>query len=96
VPPRPALVPLTFDGEAWAPFAQLAGLALPVRIETGTKKERVAFDEDLLFTHRGLSGPAVLQVSSYWKEGRRSASTWPPATTSPRNCWRPRRAARAS
>ena len=69
VPPRPALVPLTFDGEAWAPFAQLAGLALPVRIETGTKKERVAFDEDLLFTHRGLSGPAVLQVSSYWKEG---------------------------
>jgi predicted Rossmann fold flavoprotein len=69
VPPRPALVPLTFDGEAWAPFAQLAGLALPVRIETGTKKERVAFDEDLLFTHRGLSGPAVLQISSYWDEG---------------------------
>jgi predicted Rossmann fold flavoprotein len=69
VPPRPALVPLTFDGEAWAPFAQLAGLALPVRIETGEKKERVAFDEDLLFTHRGLSGPAVLQISSYWREG---------------------------
>jgi predicted Rossmann fold flavoprotein len=70
VPPRPALVPLTFDGEAWAPFAQLAGLALPVRIETGEKKERAAFDEDLLFTHRGLSGPAVLQVSSYWREGQ--------------------------
>lgn len=69
VPPRPALVPLTFDGEAWAPFAGLAGLALPVRIETGEKKERVAFDEDLLFTHRGLSGPAVLQISSYWREG---------------------------
>jgi len=69
VPPRPALVPLTFDGAAWEPFAQLAGLALPVRIETGTKKERMAFDEDLLFTHRGLSGPAVLQISSYWKEG---------------------------
>ena len=68
-PLRPALVPLTFDGDAWAPFAQLAGLALPVRIETGTKKERMAFDEDLLFTHRGLSGPAVLQISSYWKEG---------------------------
>jgi predicted Rossmann fold flavoprotein len=68
-PLRPALVPLTFDGHAWAPFAQLAGLALPVRIETGTKKERMAFDEDLLFTHRGLSGPAVLQISSYWKEG---------------------------
>jgi predicted Rossmann fold flavoprotein len=70
VPPRPALVPLTFDGEAWAPFAQLAGLSLPVRIETGEKKERVAFDEDLLFTHRGLSGPAVLQISSYWREGQ--------------------------
>ena len=70
VAPRPALVPLTFDGEAWAPFAGLAGLALPVRIETGEKKERMAFDEDLLFTHRGLSGPAVLQISSYWREGR--------------------------
>jgi predicted Rossmann fold flavoprotein len=70
VPPRPALVPLTFDGDDWAPFAQLAGLALPVRIETGEKKERIAFDEDLLFTHRGLSGPAVLQVSSYWREGQ--------------------------
>ncbi|RYF19134.1 MAG: NAD(P)/FAD-dependent oxidoreductase [Comamonadaceae bacterium] len=69
VQPRPALVPLTFDGEAWAPFAQLAGLALPVRIATGQKKERIAFDEDLLFTHRGLSGPAVLQISSYWREG---------------------------
>jgi predicted Rossmann fold flavoprotein len=69
-PLRPALVPLTFDGDAWQPFAQLAGLALPVRIETGEKKERAAFDEDLLFTHRGLSGPAVLQISSYWREGQ--------------------------
>ena len=66
---RPGLVPLTFDGEAWAPWAQLAGLALPVTISTGAKKSRMAFDEDLLFTHRGLSGPAVLQVSSYWQEG---------------------------
>jgi hypothetical protein len=40
VEPRPALVPLTFDGDAWAPYAQLAGLALPVQIETGTKKDR--------------------------------------------------------
>ncbi|MBC5767188.1 NAD(P)/FAD-dependent oxidoreductase [Ramlibacter albus] len=70
VEPRPALVPLTFDGDAWAPFAQLAGLALPVIIETGEKKTRIAFHEDLLFTHRGLSGPAVLQVSSYWREGQ--------------------------
>ncbi len=69
VEPRPALVPLTFDGAAWAPYADLAGLALPVRIETGDKKTRMAFDEDLLFTHRGLSGPAVLQISSYWLPG---------------------------
>jgi predicted Rossmann fold flavoprotein len=66
---RPGLVPLTFDGEAWAPYAQLAGLALPVGIETGEKKTRMHFDEDLLFTHRGLSGPAVLQISSYWQGG---------------------------
>lgn len=69
VPPRPALVPLTFGGEAWAPYADLAGLALPVRMATGSKKQRIAFDEDLLFTHRGLSGPAVLQISSYWTPG---------------------------
>ena len=67
---RPGLVPLTFDGAAWAPWAQLAGLALPVQISTGAKKNRMAFDEDLLFTHRGLSGPAVLQISSYWQEGQ--------------------------
>ncbi|RYF29516.1 MAG: aminoacetone oxidase family FAD-binding enzyme, partial [Comamonadaceae bacterium] len=69
VAPRPALVPLTFGGDAWAPYAALAGLALPVRIETGSKKDKTAFLEDLLFTHRGLSGPAVLQISSYWKPG---------------------------
>ncbi len=69
VEPRPALVPLTFDGAAWAPYAQLAGLSLPVQIETGSKKEKMSFLEDLLFTHRGLSGPAVLQISSYWQAG---------------------------
>jgi predicted Rossmann fold flavoprotein len=66
---RPGLVPLTFDEQTWAPYAQLSGLSLPVRIETGTKKARGEFLEDLLFTHRGLSGPAVLQISSYWREG---------------------------
>ncbi len=66
---RPGLVPLTFDGDAWAPFVELAGLSLPVLIETGAKKTRMAFAEDLLFTHRGLSGPAVLQISSYWTPG---------------------------
>ncbi len=66
---RPGLVPLTFDGAHWAPYAELAGLALPVGIGTGEKKARMHFDEDLLFTHRGLSGPAVLQISSYWQDG---------------------------
>ncbi|MES2785699.1 MAG: NAD(P)/FAD-dependent oxidoreductase [Pseudomonadota bacterium] len=74
-PTQPALVPLTFDGEAWAPYSHLAGLALPVIIETGGsstgsgRSARASFHEDLLFTHRGLSGPAVLQISSYWREG---------------------------
>ena len=68
VPTAPALVPLTFDGAAWEHYAQLAGLSLPVLIETGVKKARATFAEDLLFTHRGLSGPAVLQISSYWRE----------------------------
>jgi predicted Rossmann fold flavoprotein len=66
---RPALVPLTFDETAWAPFAQLSGLSLPVQISTGSKKDRMTFLEDLLLTHRGLSGPGVLQISSYWQSG---------------------------
>jgi predicted Rossmann fold flavoprotein len=69
VEPRPGLVPLTFDGDGWAPYVELAGLSLPVQITTGTKKQQMAFQEDLLFTHRGLSGPAVLQISSYWQPG---------------------------
>ena len=68
IEPRPALVPLTFDGAAWAPYASLSGLSLPVQIETGSKKSKTQFDEDLLFTHRGLSGPAVLQISSFWQD----------------------------
>ncbi|MEJ8845774.1 NAD(P)/FAD-dependent oxidoreductase [Variovorax rhizosphaerae] len=80
IPPRPALVPLTFAGEGWAPYAGLAGLTLPVQIETGAKKERMAFLEDLLFTHRGLSGPAVLQISSYWKEGTPLTIDFAPGT----------------
>ncbi|WP_036593103.1 NAD(P)/FAD-dependent oxidoreductase [Ottowia thiooxydans] len=80
IEPRPGLVPLTFDGDNWAPYASLAGLALPVAISTSeskgdsppsgkSKKTRITFHEDLLFTHRGLSGPAVLQISSYWQPG---------------------------
>jgi predicted Rossmann fold flavoprotein len=70
---RPGLVPLTFNGEQWAPFAALAGASLEVEIGTGAsegrKSARGHFLEDLLFTHRGLSGPAVLQISSYWAGG---------------------------
>jgi len=67
VPTRPALVPLTFDEAQWAPFAPLSGLSLPVHISSGSKKNAISFSEDLLFTHRGLSGPGVLQISSYWQ-----------------------------
>lgn len=65
VPPRPALVPLAFDPAQWAPFADLSG----VSIEADIRAESAAFREDLLFTHRGLSGPAILQASSYWRPG---------------------------
>lgn len=70
VEPRPALVPLTFDAEAWSPFAALAGLSLPVEVSVGSGKARMRFLEDLLFTHRGLSGPAILQISSYRADGQ--------------------------
>jgi predicted Rossmann fold flavoprotein len=69
IEPRPGLVPLTFDAGGWAPFVPMAGISLEVDIEAGEKKSRGHFREDLLFTHRGLSGPAVLQISSYWREG---------------------------
>ncbi len=60
--PRPGLVPLTFSDDRFKP---LAGVATPARVTAnGT-----SFDEAILFTHRGLSGPAVLQASSYWHEG---------------------------
>ncbi|OVZ61240.1 aminoacetone oxidase family FAD-binding enzyme [Pigmentiphaga sp. NML080357] len=70
VEPRPALVPLTFDAASWKPFVPLAGIALEVDIRTGEGRGAASFREDLLFTHRGLSGPAVLQISSYWQPGR--------------------------
>lgn len=70
---RPGLVPLTFDGPSWQPFVPLAGIALEVEVSTGSAKGKGAlrghFREDLLFTHRGLSGPAILQISSYWQPG---------------------------
>ena len=70
VEPRPALVPLTFNAQSWEPFVPLSGISLEVDIETGAKKDKAVFREDLLFTHRGLSGPAVLQISSFWQSGQ--------------------------
>ena len=66
---RPALVPLTFDPATWSPYAPLSGVSLEVRIGTGEPRSRTEFVEDLLFTHRGLSGPAVLQISTFWRAG---------------------------
>ncbi|PMS17624.1 aminoacetone oxidase family FAD-binding enzyme [Trinickia dabaoshanensis] len=66
---RPALVPLTFSSEQWAPFSTLAGVSLEVEVSAGPKRAQGSFVEDLLFTHRGLSGPGILQVSSYWQSG---------------------------
>jgi predicted Rossmann fold flavoprotein len=66
VPPRPALVPLTFDTALLAQFADLSGVSVDAVVSCG----KTRFDEALLFTHRGLSGPAILQISSYWREGQ--------------------------
>jgi predicted Rossmann fold flavoprotein len=62
---RPALVPLTFDQMLLKRLKELAGVSVKARVRHG----KVAFEEALLFTHRGLSGPAILQISSYWREG---------------------------
>jgi predicted Rossmann fold flavoprotein len=65
VPTRPALVPLTFEIGLLERLKPLAGVALDVRVGCG----KTWFEEAMLFTHRGLSGPAILQISSYWREG---------------------------
>ena len=65
VPTRPALVPLTFDAALLKRLSALSGVATQARVRHG----RTMFEEALLFTHRGLSGPVILQISSYWREG---------------------------
>jgi predicted Rossmann fold flavoprotein len=62
---RPALVPLTFDPMTLERLAPLAGVATDAEVACG----KTRFAEAMLFTHRGLSGPAILQISSYWREG---------------------------
>lgn len=64
VEPRPALVPLTLGGEDVL-FRELSGVSAPVRAQAG----KTSFEEAALFTHKGLSGPAILQISSYWRHG---------------------------
>jgi predicted Rossmann fold flavoprotein len=77
VPARPGLVPLTFAAAAWQPFAGISGVSLPVTVSlppvaaAAARRRAPSFHEDLLFTHRGLSGPAILQISSYWRPGQR-------------------------
>ena len=75
VEPRPALVPLTLPGDE-ALFRELSGVAAPVVAHAG----KAAFREAALFTHRGLSGPAILQVSSYWRPGETIAIDFLPDT----------------
>ena len=62
----PALVPLTFPGPEWQAFADLSGVAFDADVSCG----KTTFREAILITHRGVSGPAILQISSYWKPGQ--------------------------
>ncbi|WP_247713700.1 NAD(P)/FAD-dependent oxidoreductase [Qipengyuania sphaerica] len=74
VEPRPALVPLTLGGEEVL-FREISGVSAPVVASAG----KARFPEAALFTHRGLSGPSILQVSSYWKPGEEVAIDFLPA-----------------
>jgi predicted Rossmann fold flavoprotein len=65
VAPRPALVPLSFDPATLARFGDLSGISVDAEVSCNGGR----FRENLLFTHRGLSGPAILQISSYWRGG---------------------------
>ncbi len=64
-PLHPGLVPLSVHPEHWANYVELAGISLPASVRCGKQ----SFKENLLFTHRGLSGPVILQISSYWQAG---------------------------
>jgi predicted Rossmann fold flavoprotein len=81
VPPRPALVPLSFGPETLARLGDLSGISIDAEVSCNGGR----FRENLLLTHRGLSGPAILQISSYWRAGDaleidllpgRDAETW--------------------
>ena len=74
-PCRPALVPLTLSGAEHEHFADLTGISAPVIVACGKR----SFQEKILFTHRGLSGPAVLQISSYWNKPKAVLIDWSPS-----------------
>ena len=63
---KPGLVPLSFHPEEWKVYSELAGVSVDAVVSYGKR----SFRENLLFTHRGLSGPAILQISSYWEHGQ--------------------------
>jgi predicted Rossmann fold flavoprotein len=69
IPCRPGLVPLVFSAEDRDHWCDLAGVSAEVVADAGTRQRRGTFREKMLVTHRGLSGPAILQVSSYWRPG---------------------------
>ena len=78
---RPALVPLTFEAGLLETLTPLAGVAVDARVTTASsspKGGRPSFNEAMLFTHRGLSGPAILQISSYWREGEAVVASMAP------------------
>ena len=73
-PTRAGLVPFTLKPEDKEKFALLSGIS----VESLVKNKKIQFDENILFTHRGLSGPAILQISSYWETGEEIIiNLWP-------------------
>ena len=78
---RPALVPLTFEAGLLEALVPLAGVAVDASVASapeGAKTRKASFNEAMLFTHRGLSGPAILQISSYWREGEAVVASMAP------------------
>ena len=78
---RPALVPLTFEAGLLETLTPLAGVAVDASVASapeGAKTRKASFNEAMLFTHRGLSGPAILQISSFWREGEAVVASMAP------------------
>ncbi|WP_196137696.1 NAD(P)/FAD-dependent oxidoreductase [Aliikangiella sp. G2MR2-5] len=76
IPTSAGLTPLTFDGKLKGAFAELSGNSVPMSVSTNGE----SFNSAVLFTHKGLSGPAILQISNYWKPGEPLQLNWMPGT----------------